>query len=105
MTDRPRLAATTILLRESVGKGALPEVLLIRRPAQMRTFSDMWVFPGGHVDAADSDKVAPWCATLEDRTRLAQIAEASNASKEDEGSSAVGLAVAACRELFEEAGI
>ena len=45
-----RAAATVVLLRES---GARLEVLLTRRSAQLAFMGDLWVFPGGRLDAAD----------------------------------------------------
>jgi 8-oxo-dGTP pyrophosphatase MutT (NUDIX family) len=49
---RPRQAATVILLRG--GADAL-EILLVRRTPEARFMGGVWVFPGGAVDADDSD--------------------------------------------------
>jgi len=70
----PRPASTVVLLRP--GPGA-PEILLTKRPTTMAFAGDLFVFPGGRVDAADADP------------RL-------GASR---------FEVAAIRELFEEAGV
>ena len=56
-----RLAATAVLLRDSVGGGI--EVLLLRRNATLAFAGGAWVFPGGAIDppeiaAASSDKAA-----------------------------------------------
>jgi 8-oxo-dGTP pyrophosphatase MutT (NUDIX family) len=49
---RPRQAASVILLRG--GSEAL-EVLLVRRTPEARFMGGVWVFPGGAVDAGESD--------------------------------------------------
>ncbi|NJD27574.1 MAG: NUDIX domain-containing protein [Chloroflexi bacterium] len=48
----PRPAATLVVLRP--GARGL-EVLLTRRASNLRFGADMWVFPGGRVDATDAD--------------------------------------------------
>lgn len=48
----PRPAATLVVLRP---RGGELEVLLTRRAADLRFAADMWVFPGGRVDATDAD--------------------------------------------------
>jgi ribonuclease/clavin/mitogillin len=70
----PVPAATVVLLRPGPDG---PEILLTQRPSSMTFAGDLFVFPGGRVDAADAD------AAL--------------------GTSA--FEVAAIRELFEEAGV
>ena len=52
----PRPAATVILLRRG-GKHIERslQVLLVRRNPEARFMPDVWVFPGGAVDAADGD--------------------------------------------------
>ena len=86
---RPRHAASLILLRRS-RRGA--EVLMGRRPARSRFAPDVFVFPGGAVDAADrlvtpAAPLDPLCA----RRTGAPPAQA--------------LAVAALRETQEETGV
>src|SRR6187431_3226639 len=76
----PRPAATVVLLRPGPTG---PEILLTQRPAAMAFAGDMFVFPGGGVDEADAD------------ARLAGGPPAADAP----------FAVAAIRELFEEAGV
>ena len=51
----PIPAATVIVLRDG---GAGLEALLLRRE-ERGTFGGMWVFPGGRVDPADADDLAP----------------------------------------------
>lgn len=48
----PRAAATVILLRDNVEDGGL-EVLLLRRSGEARFMPNVWVFPGGALDAED----------------------------------------------------
>ena len=83
----PTPAATVVLLRP--GRGA-PEILLTQRPTSMAFAGDLFVFPGGRVDAADADE------RLVERTIAA-----SAAGEADEPP----FAIAAIRELFEEAGV
>ena len=88
---RPRHAASLILLRQT-RRG--PEVLMGRRPARSRFAPDVFVFPGGAVDAADrtASPLAPLDEACANRTgaspRLAQA-----------------LAMAALRETAEETGV
>ena len=92
----PRPASTVVLLRQS-RRGA--EVLLTHRPSTMAFGPGLHVFPGGAVDAADRDLATArrlgvdmdWCAA----------AWAGDLEPVD----ALGHAVAAIRELFEEAGV
>ena len=72
----PIPAATVIVLRDG---GAGLEALLLRRE-ERGTFGGMWVFPGGRVDPADADDLAP---------------DAEQAAARQ----------AAVREAFEEAGL
>jgi 8-oxo-dGTP pyrophosphatase MutT (NUDIX family) len=92
----PRLAATVVLLRD--GRGG-PEVLLTRRPPSMAFAADMHVFPGGRLDPGDSEPALVERAATEP-------AEAAAALGGDlDPSVAIGLRIAAIRELFEEAGV
>ena len=94
MEARP--AATVVLLRPGPA-GLL--ALLTRRPATMAFAGDMHVFPGGRVDAGDSD------AGL--AARSVRTAEEASRVMGGDLDPAVALAahVAAIRELFEEAGV
>ena len=76
----PRPAATVVLLRP---RPAGPEILLTQRPSTMAFAGDMFVFPGGQVDEADAD------------ASLAPDVDPVDAP----------FAIAAIRELFEEAGV
>ncbi|MGE5567189.1 MAG: NUDIX hydrolase [Parcubacteria group bacterium] len=88
---RPRHAASLILLRRSRSG---PEVLMGRRPARSRFAPDVFVFPGGAVDAADrtASPFAPLSEACAQRTGAPpQLAQA--------------LAMAAIRETAEETGV
>src|SRR3954451_18645061 len=54
--SEPRAAASVVLLRRG-GKHAQRalEVLLLKRSAEARFMPNVWVFPGGSVDAADGE--------------------------------------------------
>ena len=80
----PRPAATVVLLRP--GRRA-PEILLTRRPSSMAFAADVFVYPGGSVDAGDADERV-----------LARLV----GPPPGEGPA---FAVAAIRELFEETGV
>ncbi|CAN5805694.1 hypothetical protein BH23GEM3_BH23GEM3_25690 [soil metagenome] len=92
----PRAAATVVLVRENGGR---LEVLLLLRPRRSRFAADAWVFPGGAVDAADSD---PVLQTLADGPSPAAWARRMVLRDPRE---AFGYAVAALREAWEETGI
>lgn len=95
----PRPSATILLLREAASG---IEVLTVRRHANL-TFGGQWVFPGGTSSAADSSTAA-----------LALIGNPSGCSCSRMHTlngeplplaECLGLAMAACRETFEETGI
>ncbi|HEX6860229.1 MAG TPA: NUDIX domain-containing protein [Caulobacteraceae bacterium] len=88
---RPRNAASLILLRQT---RAGPEVLMGRRPAKSRFAPDVFVFPGGAVDAAD--RIA---------RPLAPLAEACARRTGAPPALAQALAMAALRETEEETGV
>lgn len=66
--SEPRPAASIVLLRRG-GKHAQRalEVLLLKRSAEARFMPNVWVFPGGSVDAADGEGEAGYqaCAVRE----------------------------------------
>lgn len=82
----PRPAAAVILARDG-GRG--PEVLLVRRRTDLLFAGGAYVFPGGTLDPEDSDP----------RWREHSIGWDAH------GADVAPFAVAACRELFEEAGV
>ena len=70
---------------------------MLKRNARSIFVGDMWVFPGGAVDAADrSSDVEPLVDGWSDATASARIAKPSGG---------LGFWVAALRETFEEAGL
>jgi 8-oxo-dGTP pyrophosphatase MutT (NUDIX family) len=92
-----RDAATVMLLREAPGG---PQVLMLRRHPQSGFFGDAYAFPGGKLDDSDyaPEALALLPRGLEPRIQPTPGRELTRAQ-------AFGLYVAACRELFEEAGI
>ena len=89
----PKDAATILCLRD--GPNGL-EVLCVERHARSRFLGGAIVFPGGKVDEADASAEVLAGATPPRATRV-PVAESDAALS--------ALAVAACRECFEEAGI
>lgn len=88
---RPRHAASLVLLRR---EAAGPTVLMGRRPAKSRFAPDVFVFPGGKVDAADFD-----------RPSASPLAEDCVRRTAAEPRLAAALATAAIRETAEETGL
>ena len=92
-TVRARHAASLVVLRQG---DAGPEMLMGLRGAGHRFMPNRLVFPGGAVDRADLR--APFATPLAAHTR-ARLEKAANPAL------AHGLAIAAARELQEEAGL
>jgi 8-oxo-dGTP pyrophosphatase MutT (NUDIX family) len=95
---RPRYAATVVLSRPDATGGF--EILLTRRPEQMRFLGGFYVFPGGTVHESDS---APQALA-----RCRGISGDQARALLDGGHSpavALGHWVAVVRELFEEVGV
>ena len=89
-----RPAATLILARPAAESF---EIMMLKRTTKAAFASGMYVFPGGRIDAGDSDPaLAPYIAEPRDNQH-AQIAAL--------GEDWLGAYVAAIRETFEEAGI
>ena len=78
-----RPAATVMVFRHGEEQ-PLPELLLLQRSRRSGFFPSAWVFPGGRVDAADSE--VAWSGESGSREHRAFV-------------------VAAIRECFEEAGV
>ena len=91
----PAPAATVVLMREA--EGGPFEVFLVKRHGKSKFMANAYVYPGGKLDEADSsDALSYHC-----RGYLPQaLAERLGVDE----SEALGLHVAALRELFEEAG-
>lgn len=95
---RPRFASTVVLVRPDKSGGF--DVLLTRRPEEMRFLGGFYVFPGGTVHAEDySAEMLGRCRGM--TAEQAQKILASN----HEPDVALGHWVAVVRELFEEVGI
>jgi 8-oxo-dGTP pyrophosphatase MutT (NUDIX family) len=94
----PRYASTVVLLRPDTTDGF--EVLLTRRPEEMRFLGGFYVFPGGTVHTSDySPEVLKRCRGVSgsDACRIL----GANMNHEV----ALGHWVAVVRELFEEVGV
>lgn len=94
---RPRDAATLIIVDRAAG---VPRVLMGKRRIDMKFMPGKYVFPGGRMDAFD--KVMPAArelAPLETTKLLHDMKGRPSTAR------ARGLALAAVRETFEEAGI
>jgi 8-oxo-dGTP pyrophosphatase MutT (NUDIX family) len=94
----PRFASTVVLLRPNENSSF--EVLLTRRPAEMRFLGGFYVFPGGTVHTEDySARILEHCRGLSGN-------EARNIlGNRHDPQMALGHWIAAIRELFEEVGV
>jgi 8-oxo-dGTP pyrophosphatase MutT (NUDIX family) len=90
----PRAAATVVVVRASAGG---VEVFSVKRHSRSGFLGGAVVFPGGKLDP--SDCAGRW------RTRATELGARARAFGSDEGSDALGYAIAALRELLEEAAI
>ena len=108
MSVPPRPAATTILVRPAV---AGFEVFMLRRSSRSAFMPDVYVFPGGTLDAGDYSEHALA------RVRGIDEVRAPALFRDEPGAGAhafavaldpcqrIGLIVTAARELYEEAGV
>ena len=96
-TVTPRLAATTLIVRDA---DAGLEVLMVRRSLQASFMPGAYVFPGGAVDGADG-AAHHQAACDEAPARLTQRIGVVT----EVGDQALAYAVAALRECFEECGL
>jgi 8-oxo-dGTP pyrophosphatase MutT (NUDIX family) len=95
MSTIPRDAASVILIRHS---SSGEQALLIRRDAGLEFAGGSWVFPGGKLEPSDS--------AVESLLKLGLAYEAARGAGDPAmNAQTLGLAVAACRETFEETGI
>jgi len=90
---RPRDAATLLVIRRD---GLKPQVLMGRRHGGHSFMPNAWVFPGGRVDPADFR--APHATDLDPDVAAIFVAHRK-------GPRGRALALAAIREMFEEAGL
>ena len=98
VTEAPRPSATVVLLRDDRQRGL--EVFLLRRHMASAVLGGAYVFPGGKLDEEDgaADQLAAHAAHAP--TWLTRLAEPDLLAHQ-----AVGLYVAAVREVAEECGI
>lgn len=94
----PRLASTVVLVRPN-GAGGF-EILLTRRPPQMRFLGGFYVFPGGTVHETDHSP-----AMLQRCRGLSGEAAQRILDHRHEPCTALGHWAAVARELFEEVGV
>lgn len=94
-------AATVIVLRASQGGF---EVLLARRHHKSAFMADAYVFPGGKLDPADTHAALAAHLPPNALTHAAERMDATPGCHFD-ASTALGLHVAALRELYEEVGV
>jgi len=94
MPSTPEPAATVMLLRDS---RVSPEVLMLQRHAKSELLPDLYVFPGGRVDAQDRALIPHLGGFSEQGARHKVL----HLDMETVGT----FLVAAIRETFEEAGI
>lgn len=94
---RPKDAATLVVVDRS---GTEPRVLMGRRRADLVFLPNMYVFPGGRVDAAD--RTAPAADALDPDVEARLLIEMRGRPTARRARS---LAMAAIREAFEETGI
>jgi 8-oxo-dGTP pyrophosphatase MutT (NUDIX family) len=95
----PRPSAAVLLARD--GAEDL-ELFMVRRPAGAGAFADVWVFPGGSVQADDTQPLPG--EGLSADAALARLSERGGVAPPD-AAAALALHRAAVRELFEEAGV
>jgi len=95
----PREAATVVLMRDREADG-LPEVLMLQRHARDAFSANAYVFPGGMLEPADHSPLAvalsPGLTVAEAHRRMPDVQPPEKA---------LGYAVAAIRETFEEARV
>jgi len=102
--SEPRLASTVMLARPAETDGGF-ELFMVRRPVRSEFAADVYVFPGGAVRDDDLDPLADRvCAPFGPVDALQRLAERGGVAPRD-ARAALGLWVAALRELYEEAGV
>ncbi|MCB1476253.1 MAG: NUDIX hydrolase [Rhodobiaceae bacterium] len=94
---RPRDAASLVILDHRQGK---PHVLMGRRNAAVKFLPGAYVFPGGRVDR--QDHYAPYAGDLNEGTAARLLLDMKRGPSVRR---ARGLALAAIRETYEEAGM
>jgi 8-oxo-dGTP pyrophosphatase MutT (NUDIX family) len=95
----PRHAATAIVVREHAGE---VQVLMTRRHASLAFMGGMWVFPGGALAPSDRSEPARKLVVNADTCAHRLLDVHGRALPQDV---CLALAIAACRETFEETGV
>lgn len=95
---RPAVASSSIVLVRDRAPGGALEVLMLERHIETDFAGGALVFPGGKVDEQDRELPAERVSGAD----AANLADELGAATPEEG---LGLAVAAVREAFEEAGV
>lgn len=96
MATQPRSSSAVMLLRDAASGGGL-EVFMVRRVIQSDFMPDVYVFPGGSVQADD--------LAAEQEEGICREVPAGPADPEGRTVLGSGARAAAIRELFEEAGV
>ena len=100
MADTPQNAATLVLMRDPIGAGTTPEVLLIQRCPEAGSAPAAYAFPGGRLIP---DDLIPSALAL---SRTFTAAEAALRLPEVESAPrALSFWIAALRATFEQAGL
>lgn len=106
MTQPIQHASTVVLLRQR--QGAV-EVFVVQRHSRSPFMPDAYVYPGGKLDPEDcAPEASQLCTGLRPEQALARLAPQGPRLPEDEALSpaqALGLHLAALREVFEEVGV
>ncbi len=92
----PRPAASVLLVRDAASASGV-DVYMIRRNRGMKFLGGFYAFPGGKVDAADSDDAA--------LARVRGISADDAARCFTDGVTPIAYWVTAARELLEETGV
>lgn len=104
----PRHAATVVLLRDRPREGGV-ELFMVQRQGQSGFMANAYVYPGGKLDEADSQPESLGCCLgVSEPEALEGFAPLGERLADDaplSGAQALGLYLAAVREVFEEAGV
>ncbi len=96
MAAQPRSSSAVMLVRDAVSGGGL-EVFMVRRVIQSDFMPDVYVFPGGSVQAGDRE--------AEQADGICRAVTLGAADPESRTALGNGVRAAAIRELFEEAAV
>jgi 8-oxo-dGTP pyrophosphatase MutT (NUDIX family) len=103
----PQHAATVVVIRARAGTSE-PELFMVKRHPKSGFMASAFVYPGGKLDEEDSGAdLLAMTAGMTAEDALARFGPGNDAGDDAPltGQEALGVHVAAARELFEEAGI